>query len=38
MTPGDLIMFIEGWKASNGTSEPDAMTSDRFAELVEKYG
>lgn len=38
MTPGDFVLFVDGWRAANDTGGPDAPTADEYAELVKKYG
>lgn len=38
MTPGDLVLFTQGWNQANGSGEPEAMTPSRYAELAERYG
>lgn len=37
MTPGEMMLFIEGWNRAQGGAD-DAPTADEYAELVRKYG
>lgn len=36
MTPGDLMLFIDGWNDAGDSVAPP--TADEYAELVKKYG
>ncbi len=38
MTPGELLMFVEGWNASHASNETEPPTADEVAELYRKYG
>jgi len=37
MTPGDLVLWIEGWNAAHST-EVEAPSADQYADLVRTYG
>ena len=38
MTPRDLILWVEGWNASQGGGdEPEPMTAEEYRELKRRY-